>query len=315
MVFMEKKDILYLFKKQLYSELKDKIKAKHTTFGFEIEYLPSRIIGLAHMERLYQLLPELGFYNNGNSFISDSGLFVAFEPGGQIEFGSPPLLGSDMALFRQMLQCIETTKEKIFDKLNIKYLSTGYISGRSDIPLCLQTNRYRTLHNRLSRTGTRGKEMMKGTASVHLHVGFRSMEEIWLTYRMLTCMSKGNEFAMSKERRDIWNHTDPVRCNMPLINLNSVNTTEELLGHLIHYALCSEDLYLNIPVYELTDLTFDYFKTHMSTIFTDVRLNLKGPTMELRTLDSMPVSDMEKKWKHFTSVFEQCLNESYAFCE
>jgi gamma-glutamylcysteine synthetase len=314
-MFMEKKDILHLFKKQLYAELKDKIKAKQTTFGFEVEYLPSCTIGLDHMEKLYQFLPELGFFYNGYDFVSDSGLFVSFEPGGQIEYCSPPLLGSDMVLFRQILQRIETTNEKIFSRLNIKYLATGYIPGRTDAPMCLQTKRYLTLHDRLSRTGTRGREMMKATASVHLHVGFRSMDEILLIYKLLACMSKHDEFAMSKERRDIWNHTDPVRCSMPLINFKRVNTTEDLLEHLIHYALCAEDLYLNISVYDITDITFDYFKTHMTTMFTDVRLNLKGPTMELRTLDSISFHDMEKKWKLFISVFEQRLNEPPFFCK
>jgi len=308
MVFMKKKEVLNLFKKQLYSELQSRIKGTQTTFGFEIEYLPSCIIGLAHMEKLYQLLPKLGFRYNGCHFISDSGLFVTFEPGGQIEYYSPPLYSSDEVLFEDLLKCIETTNKRIFQVLNIKYVATGFIPGRADAPLCIQTKRYTSLYDRLCRSGTRGKEMMKGTASIHLHVGFRSMNEILLVYRILAGFSKSNEFAMSKDRREVWNNTDPARCNMPSINFNKVNTTEDLLEHLVHHALCSEDLYTNIPVYELTDLDFDYFKTHMTTIFTDVRLNLKGPTMELRTLDSMPLYDMKKKWKRFTSVFEQRLN-------
>jgi len=304
----KKEGVLYLFVKQLYSELKDKIKQKQTTFGFEIEYLPSNIIDITHMDKLYQLMPKLGFRYDCCNFVSDSGLSVAFEPGGQIEYCSPPLYGSDYSLFRKLLKHIETTNEKIFHALNIKYLATDFIPGRANAPLCLQTKRYIALHNRLSRTGTRGKEMMKGTASIHLHVAFRCMDELLPIYKLLDGLSKSKQFSMSKHRRNIWNNTDPSRCVMPSIKFNSVKTTEDLLEHLVHHALCAEDLYENIPVYKLKELDFNYFKAHMTTIFTDVRLNLKGPTMELRTLDSMPACDIKKKWRFFTSVFDNDLN-------
>jgi len=42
----------------------------------------------------------------------------------------------------------------------------------------------------------------------------------------------------------------------------------------------------------------------MTTIFTDIRLNMKGLTWELRTLDSQPLDVFKKKWKIFIRKIE-----------
>jgi hypothetical protein len=42
----------------------------------------------------------------------------------------------------------------------------------------------------------------------------------------------------------------------------------------------------------------------MTTLFTDVRFNLKGPTLELRTLDSIPINEFIPKWNIFISSLE-----------
>ena len=149
--------------------------------------------------------------------------------------------------------------------------------------------------------------MMKGTASVHLHIALRSLKEMPLIYRTLCRLSHDDEFAMSIERRHIWNNTDAPRCGMPLIDGNRTLEPGRLIREIIHHALCADDLYENIPVYELKDLTFDYFLSHLTTIFTDVRLNMKGPTLELRTPDSLPLPDFIGKWKLFTSIFKKVL--------
>ncbi|MBS0013128.1 MAG: hypothetical protein KFF46_04080, partial [Desulfobacterales bacterium] len=53
------------------------------------------------------------------------------------------------------------------------------------------------------------------------------------------------------------------------------------------------------------DTSFETFLYHMTTIFTDVRFNLKGTTLELRTLDSMPMDAFRQRWLQFISKTAQ----------
>ena len=306
---MTQKNILSEFTDLLLAELGARIKATNTTCGFEIEFLPLNAPDLKQMEELRQLLPELGFSKKEDHFFSNNGLLITFEPGGQIEYCSPPLGIDDFELFNKIVNQIAKINAEILNRLGIQYRATGFMPGRADSPLCLQAERYRKLHQRMAFSGTRGREMMKGTASVHLHIGLRSLEEMPLIYRTLCRLSQDDEFAMSRERRHIWNNTDASRCKMPLIDRDRTLEPRRLLYEITHHALCAEDLHENVPVYELNNLTFDYFMVHLTTIFTDVRLNLKGPTLELRTPDSLPLPDFIGKWKLFTSIFEKVLKK------
>ncbi|MEM1283639.1 MAG: hypothetical protein AAGG81_08810, partial [Chlamydiota bacterium] len=60
----------------------------------------------------------------------------------------------------------------------------------------------------------------------------------------------------------------------------------------------------NKPFYQIQDANFEDFTNHLTTIFTDVRLNFKVLTVELRTLDSMAYDLFVKRWKLFVSEVE-----------
>jgi len=304
---LKQKEMLCNFTVLLFEEIKKRLAGSPTTFGYEIEYLPAHPLDLDQMERLYKFLPEHGYKKKNSSFISDSGLSITFEPGGQIEYGSPPLGKNDLDLFNNLLKQISDTNAHILKTLKIEYIATGYMPGRARAPLCLKSKRYISLHQRMTQAGTKGREMMKGTAAIHLHVGPDSIDKIPAIYRALCRLATGSEFGMSKERRDIWNNTDPGRCEMPLIDLNMTYDAHQLLRTIVHHALSAQDLYQDVPLYELNGISFEYFKNHLTTIFTDVRLNLKGPTIELRTLDSTPANKMVAKWNRFISFLDSCV--------
>lgn len=301
----KQKKMLDLFTSKLLTELQLNKNISKTTFGFEIEFLPADIIGIKDVHNIELILPELGFRDTSGLFLSDSGLSVAFEPGGQIEFCSPPIESGDALKFTDLLNQIAETNKKIFNRLSIKYLATDFMPGRADIKLCLKEPRYKCMHKRFKTSGTRGREMMKGTASIHLHAGLRSIDEIPVIYKTLCRLSVSKEFAKSAERKNIWLNTDPTRCGLP--NLEQINTPHSVIKSIVHHALCAEDLYKSKPLYHMHEITFDYFKKHLTTIFTDVRLNLKGPTIELRTLDSMPLQKMAEKWRMFTSIIHDII--------
>ena len=271
------------------------------TFGFEYEFMPERILDLADMENLYAFLNELGFELKDGAFVDSGGMVITFETGGQIEYHSVPLLKEDQAAFSESLEVIRSINEKIEKHLDIRYLPTAYIPGREDSPLCLQSERYVNLHNRLGHSGQRGREMMKGTASIHLHVVIRYMEEIVPLFLALKELVFSDQFGMSAQRRSIWDQTDACRCGLPFGRIEKTDGPDRVIREFVKAAVHADVLEEEKPFHQVSDQSFDRFLSHFTTIFTDIRLNAKGPTLELRTPDSVPFERFETMWYDFIS--------------
>lgn len=274
------------------------------TYGFEYEFLPEGILGVQDMIRLDRLLERMGAAKSGGDRVFENGVRVTFEPGGQIEYCSPPLLPGEIKTLDALLGFINDLNFRIYEQLNIRYTAVGYMPGRSNAPLCLRSERYLNLHRRLSKSGSRGHEMMKGTASIHLHVSIGNLGELLPLFYLLCRLSGSDDFGMSAERRDIWERTDPSRCGPPPCCTENLETPEALIDRLIRYALQVVVLGEEVPFEKSTDRSFSALLYHMTTIFTDVRFNLKGPTLELRTPDSIPVDSFRKKWLLFIDKAE-----------
>ena len=296
--------LLEAYTDQLYAELEQRSRSAKPTYGFEYEFLSKDILDLDRIKEIQRLLPELGFKAQDSLFIADNHLYITFEPGGQIEYGSPPLRADEKDVFHRLLSQIEQTNRTIKERLGIEYLTTGFLAGRTDAPLCLEADRYINMHRRMAFCGTRGREMMKGTASVQLHTAFTSMENMLVLYKELCLLAGGEEFGMGPDRADIWLNTDPSRCGMPCLDWQGQSEPYQLVRSIVNHALCAEDFYADRPFYELPDQDFQKFLVQLTTIFTDIRLNLKGPTVELRTPDSMPMPEFAEKWRRFIEIVE-----------
>ncbi|MFC1867924.1 glutamate-cysteine ligase family protein [Thermodesulfobacteriota bacterium] len=274
------------------------------TYGFEYEFISTKPLNLELMEKLSGFLQDCGFEPDGDYFRHPSGLHITFEPGGQIEYHSQPLLAEDNDSFNRFLELIGKTNTNIYRELDIEYLATGYMPGRSDAPLCLKNKRYINLHARMQKCGSRGLEMMKGTASIHLHVGICDILELVPLFSCVCEMSAIEELKMGRDRRDIWDNTDPSRCGLPYHSIDKESGPKKVVEELVRVGLKADDIDENVPFYLTKDLSFDAFMYHMTTIFTDVRMNIKGPSIELRTTDSMPFEGFRSLWKRFISLLE-----------
>ena len=291
------------YSQKLFTLLKDKITPGHNTFGFEYEFLPKSALNLDTMQQIYRFLPENGYKRDGSTFVHKSGMYIDFEPGGQIEFHTQPLLAGEKTRFADCLSLIKDVLDMIKNGLGIEYIAQGYVAGRKDSPLCLDSERYINLHSRLSRCGTRGLEMMKGTASIHLHAGIKKIEELPIILSAMIKMSEMDEFKMGPDRRDIWNNTDPSRCGQPFL-IRKDTTPSDVIEKIVGHAVMAYHIGKNLPFLETDDLSFDAFMYHLTTIFTDIRLNIKGPSLEIRTIDSVPFDQFETKWQRFISAIE-----------
>lgn len=294
------------FTPQFLDVLSAPLPKKERTYGFEYEFLPDRPMDITDLTSVENLLAQFGERAKNGVFFED-GTAVAFEPGGQLEYCSPPLLPHDKSAVDGLLNFMMEMNDRIKRRLGISYMACGYMPGRKNAPLCLTTDRYVQLHRRLSKSGTRGHEMMKGTAAIHLHAAICSLDEVLpLFYRF--CELSGHEmFKMSAPRRDIWNNTDETRCGIPPCCVESMDEPYVLIDRLVRFGLKAVSLGEEKPFYLSSERSFESFLYHMTTIFTDVRFNLKGTTLELRTPDSMPPAEFESRWRLFIEMTENIL--------
>jgi len=276
------------------------------TYGFEYEFLPAEVMTPERVADVAACLPAMGFTPLvAGDYGAADGLHIDFEPGGQLEYGSPPLLGDEERRFTDLLEHIETTNRHIEKSCGVRYLPRPFSPGRAGAPLCLTSPRYRNMHELFTANGGRGREMMKATASIQLHARIRAMEEIVPLFRLFQDLAEDHDFRMSAERRMIWDSTETSRCLLP--RLDSPAGSCEVLRHLVAHALAALDLTLRKPFFVLEKRDFAAFLIHLTTIFTDVRLNLKGPTFELRTMDSLPAGEFSRRWRRFIDLVENTL--------
>jgi gamma-glutamylcysteine synthetase len=280
------------------------------TFGFEYELLGEKPLSISDLDNVRSCLPGLGFKERNGLCINDSGMYITFEPGGQIEFSSPPLKPEDQKTFDLLVKQIRDAVDYIGTETGVNYLPVDFIPGRDTAPMLLDGQRYKNLHDLLGRTSDRGRDMMKGTAAIHFHVALCGFEELLRLWELMCALSRDEDFAMGPRRRDIWNRTDPSRCGLTCSGAERIRSSEELLEKLIEFALNALDLNSGVPFGSITPKPcFQDFLVHFSTIFTDVRLNTKGITLELRTPDSRPLHLFRGAWITFLDMVQHVMDD------
>lgn len=278
-------------------------------FGFEYEFMPHRVMIHDDLVKVRQILMEEFGYIDEPGLLRTGDHYVTFEPGGQIEFCSRPVDPGDtdtvLAVIHRAGDVIEAVKRSI----GLEYMPVGFMPGRASAPMLLDKPRYHNLHRLLGVTGTRGREMMKGTAAIHLHVGLLSLEELPDLWRTVCEMSRLPEFRMGPERRDIWDNTDPSRCGL-LCRGEMIPYTDHsgFMNRIRDFGLEALDLSTGKPFRELRGKNFQDFLDHLTTLFTDVRINMKGITLELRTLDSAPPQLFLERWQQFLHLVQQSIS-------
>jgi gamma-glutamylcysteine synthetase len=271
------------------------------TYGFEYEFLPKRILDRDDIQRLYGFLDSLG-YSFENGAYCKGERKITFEPGGQIEYISSPLKSDDGQKLSTTIDWIRDTNEMIESELGILYVGTDFIPGRYSAPLLLTSERYSGMHDRFLRVDSRGADMMKGTAAIHLHAAITSVCDIELLYPLFCRMAGSDKFGMSENRREIWDRTDRCRCGLPDINPDS--DAKSIIEGIVRSTLEATEIRSGKPYYDVENRDFRDFLDHMTTMFTDVRLNVKGVTLELRTPDSRPLDQYSDVWMSFIGECE-----------
>ena len=259
-----------------------------------------------------------GFFFSGKDLIKtlnkygDNGVY-SLEPGGQVEWSSPPynsLIDLDKAQKQHKKRL-----NKVISENNLKIISYGvdpvFLAEEVDL---IDDIKYKLMNQNMEKSGSMGKWMMRNTASVQINFDFVSEKELEEIVFVADCVNpisaylfsnspfmNGAEVKNKNIRNIIWENTDDIRCKN-LINHN-ITRPKNLISQYIDYlgvvpGIFQLDLDGKIEptkgtllnrleeLDKLDNLTDEDIKCALHQIFTNVRLkNL----IEIRGADRPPI--------------------------
>ncbi|WP_290140143.1 glutamate-cysteine ligase family protein [uncultured Dubosiella sp.] len=200
--------------------------------GVEIEHFvlnettgkPMPYDEIAQLLEFLEPIYDKAYYEEGRLIALESKTtLITLEPGCQLElsFRYTPSLD-------QIRDWYEEAMEPIFAFVNERGYRIAYSGGLPTIPVAdvprILKKRYELMEKWFETTGTRGREMMKGTAAVHVSIDYGDETDFVKKYAMAnylhlmlsfltsnTPMYEGKPNADVFLRDSIWEHTDSRR--------------------------------------------------------------------------------------------------------
>ena len=246
-----------------------------------------------------------------NEKVGKNGIY-SLEPGGQLEWSSPPF--ENLNDLKVAMLAHHDLLDKIVSNKKLKIIDYGLdpIATPEEIEL-IDQKKYQLMNNRFEENGTMGKWMMRNTASIQVNldvINDNDLEEMVFVadclhpiaaYLFANCpYQKGKSTGLNNIRNIIWENTDNVRCRN--LSDHGINSSRGLIDNYIDYvlqvpsifkldrsgAIISSNQYINEVLQRLDDteslLDID-IKAGLHQIFTNVRIkNL----VEVRGADRTP---------------------------
>lgn len=226
-----------------------------------------------------------------------SGGTFTFEPGGQLEYSSPPCRTPSALL--GLLRSVILPLRAAAANDGITLLATGIDPGNpvERAPLLLQGKRYGRMAEYLALRGPAGARMMRQTASFQVNLDFD--DEPWLRWRVLNTVAPyvvamfanspvydGRPTGFRSARSQVWRELDPARTGLPY-------DARRPLDAYLDFALDAPAMLMpaidgeHRPFREwlaLAEPLEEEWHDHLSTLFPEVR---PRGHMELRSADAM----------------------------
>ena len=176
--------------------------------------------------------------------------FYTLEPGGQVEWSSPPLpdlnqLYQAMKKHQSMLE-----SELSASQLKIIYFGLDPAHDPKEIKL-LDDKKYQIMDEKMGNIGGTGRWMMRNTASIQVSIDFTDLRDLEEMVFVADCLhpvaaylfanspyKNGQGIKKVNIRNVIWNHTDKVRCRN--LSDHDIISSNRLLDKYI-------DFVLNVP--------------------------------------------------------------------
>lgn len=229
-----------------------------------------------------------------------SGGRVTFEPGGQLEYASPPRTSAthlldDLGAAASILRAESAAR-------GIRLLDCGLdpINGAPHAPLQVRARRYRRMDAHFARIGPAGARMMRQTASLQLAVDvgadargrWRLLNGLAPVLTAIFANSRryaGEDTAFASYRAETWRRADPSRTGV-LAGLDPV-------GEYVDFALRAPAILLGADDEPARPFErwvgagggVGHWEKHLGTLFPEVR---PRGYFEVRSIDAVP----EAQW-------------------
>jgi glutamate--cysteine ligase len=222
---------------------------------------------------------------------------LTFEPGGQLEYSSPPCRspGALLALLRSVVLPLRAAAAN--EGIELMAVGLDPLNPVDQAPLLLRTKRYARMAEYLGRIGPAGARMMRQTAAFQVSLDLD--DEPWLRWSVLNAAAPyitaifanspvydGSATGCRSTRAQVWRGLDPARTGLPWDGRAPVSS----------YL----DFALRAPAILLPQLhgahrpfgewlrharpTMEEWRDHLSTLFPEVR---PRGHLELRSCDAV----------------------------
>lgn len=232
------------------------------------------------------------------SFELPAGGTLTFEPGGQLEYGSPPCRSPSALL--ALLRAVVVPLRAAAAGEGIELLAAGLdpSNAADQAPLLLRTPRYSRMADYLADIGPAGARMMRQTAA--LQVSLDLDDEPLRRWTVLNAAAPyvvaifanspvydGAATGCRSTRAEVWRNLDPSRTGLPWDGRDPV-------GRYCDFALRAPAILLPKPDGALLPFgewlrhgrpTLDEWREHLTTLFPEVR---PRGHLELRSCDAVP---------------------------
>lgn len=234
--------------------------------------------------------------------IEKHGIYISFEPGGQLEISLPA--SHDISNVDEMYQRTVCEIKSCLPKSHT-LVALGYHpkSGIEDLPL-VKKERYQLMYDYLHKKGKYARHMMKGSASTQVSIDYKDETDFEKKYRVANFLSpvlsylfeaspvfEGSVYKSLGVRGRIWANMDPVRSKYP----NKIMNESFDYFSYVNYLLTVPPVFVPSLGFtgdmSLGDLSEKYELNEedvlhgMTMAFPDVRVKTY---IEIRMMDSMP---------------------------
>ena len=230
-------------------------------------------------------------------FSSPIGGSLTFEPGGQLEYSSPPCRSASalLALLRAVVLPLRAAAAA--EGIDLLPVGIDPINPSEQAPLLIHAKRYARMAEYLERWGPAGARMMRQTAAFQVSLDFD--DEPWLRWRALNAATPyviaifANSPIYAGERTDyqsmraqVWRDLDPTRTGIPYDERDPVGAYLEfaLAAPAILYPAIEGEYRPFGEWLARANPTPDEWQDHLSTLFPEVR---PRGHLELRSADSI----------------------------
>lgn len=260
--------------------------------GAEVEFLPvqSDTRRIAAIESTMQALRRLQWIEHRSAksglpeLVPPSGGRVTFEPGGQVEYASPPV-ASVSALAANLSSAVQAMRDVLAaEGIDSLFVGIDPVNAIADVPLQVRAPRYTRMDAHFGAIGPHGARMMRQTASVQVSVdaGEQPLERWTLLNAVAPFLSamfanastyEGRATDAASVRQLAWRHLDPRRTGLPFDERCPVEAYAAFAFNAPWILGPDESLPFRSFARQSTqhDVGLDAWDEHLTTLFPEVR--------------------------------------------